>query len=64
MAKTTSEFEFLKKARFWSMVLAGAALFLFKDGYISEALMVFLTTVSGGFTLINTLDRNIDRLNS
>ncbi len=60
----SKEFTFLKKARFWSMVLAGLGIWLFKDGYISEALSQFIVLVAGGFTAINTFDRTVDKLSS
>lgn len=60
--KLSKEFTFLKKARFWSMVLVALSVWLYKDGYISEALSAFLTTLGGGFTVINTFDRTINKL--
>lgn len=58
----SDEFAFLTKARFWSMVIAALAMWLSNDGYISESFAEFLTTVATGFTVINTLDRTVDKI--
>lgn len=58
----SDEFAFLTKARFWSMVIAGLAMWLANDGFISESFSEFLITVATGFTVINTLDRTVDKI--
>lgn len=55
------EFKFLKKARFWSMVLAAVALALHTDGFINDAWFACLGTILGGFTVVQTIDRNVDK---
>lgn len=53
---------FIKSTRFWSYVLIGLSVYLFKDGFISEGLATFISTVAGGFSLTRTIDRTVDTL--
>lgn len=56
------EFEFLKSTRFWAIVIIALAGWLKTDGYITEALSICIQTIAGGFTVIRTIDRGVDKL--
>lgn len=56
------KWQFLTSPRFWSIVLIALAAWLKGDGYITEALAAFITTVAGGYTVIRTVDRFGDKI--
>lgn len=57
-----NDWKFLKKPSFWTMIMAALALWLVTDGYISEGLGLFLTSVGASFTVIDRVDRNVKLL--
>ncbi len=58
MNKSTSNFEFLKSNRFWAMVIGAVSIYLKAKGYIGEAEMTLIATLSAGFLVVRTVDRN------
>lgn len=52
-------FSFLKSTRFWAIVIGAVSLYLSAKGLIGEAEMVLIATITGGFTLVRTVDRNV-----
>ena len=60
----SKEFEFITSSRFWALVLAGLAVWLRADGYVTPAFADFIVTVAGGFIGINSYDRLVKALHS
>lgn len=52
---------FLRAPRFWAIVIAAVALALYQDGIISLAWVTAVTTITGGYTAVRTLDRMSDK---
>ncbi len=53
------KFAFLTSSRFWALVIGALSIYLQAKGYIGEAEMQLIATITAGFTVIKTLDRNI-----
>ncbi len=53
------ELNFLTKLRFWSMVIASLSLYAKTKGWIGDAETVLIASISGGFWITSTVDRNI-----
>lgn len=53
------EFKFLTKLRFWSMVIAAVSLYAKTKGWIGDAETVLVASISAGFWITSTVDRNI-----
>ncbi len=54
-------FLFLKSTRFWAVVIAAVSLYLQQKGYIGDAEMLMIATITAGFTTIRTVDRISDK---
>lgn len=52
---------FLKAPRFWAIVVAAVALALYQDGFISLAWVTAITTITGGYATVRTIDRMSDK---
>ena len=52
---------FLRSPRFYAMALGAIALWLFQDGFISAGLATAIATITAGYTLVRTADRNGDK---
>ena len=53
----TNRFEFLTSNRFWAMLVGAVALYLKSKGYLGDAEMILIATITGGFTIVRTIDR-------
>lgn len=56
-----SKFAFLSSPRFWMLVIGAVALALYQDGYITEAWVTAIGTITAGFIGIRTADRIGDK---
>ena len=56
-----TKFKFLTSPRFWAIVIGAIGLALYQDGIISQAWVTAITTITGGFTIVGTFDRNADK---
>ena len=54
---------FLKSNRFWLLVVGAVALYLQQKGFVGEAELALIVTISGGFISIRTVDRFGEQLN-
>ena len=50
-------FQFLYATRFWTMVIAAVAIYAKSKGWIAEPEMLLIATITGGFTIVRTIDR-------
>jgi len=50
-------FAFLYATRFWALVIGAASIYAQAKGWIGEAEMLLIATVTGGFTIVRTVDR-------
>lgn len=50
-------FSFLYATRFWAMTIAAASYYLQRKGWIGEAEMTLIGTITAGFTIVRTIDR-------
>lgn len=50
-------FPFLKATRFWAMIIAAVSVYLQSKGWIGEAEMLLIASITAGFTLVRTIDR-------
>lgn len=53
------EFKFLTKLRFWSMVITALSIYAQSKGWIGQPEMVLVASITGGFWITGTIDRNI-----
>lgn len=56
-----SRFQFLTSTRFWAIVLTAIAAYCRIKGYIGDAEVTLITTITGGFTIVRTVDRISDK---
>jgi hypothetical protein len=56
--KQQSSFEFLKASRFWAMVIGAVSIYLRAKGFIGEAEMQLIATLTAGFVVVRTVDKN------
>jgi hypothetical protein len=61
MVNDTS-WDFLKSPRFWVMVLGALSIYGQQKGFLGDAEMQFIATLSALFIGIRTLDRTVDKL--
>lgn len=54
-------FDFLNSPRFWAMVIAAVSVYLKTKGWIGEAEMMLIATITSGFTIVRTIDRISDK---
>jgi len=59
-----NQWDFLKAPRFWALVLGSISLALYQDHIISQSIMVAITSITGGFVSIRTIDRFSEKVNS
>ncbi len=52
-----SKFEFLTSSRFWAIVIGALSVYLQAKGYIGQAEMQLIATITAAFTLVRTADR-------
>lgn len=50
-------FSFLYATRFWAMVIAAASIYAQQKGWIGDAEMMLIATITAGFTIVRTADR-------
>ena len=53
----SNNFAFLQSTRFWALILGAVAYYLQSKGFIGEAEMILVATITAGFTTIRTIDR-------
>lgn len=58
------KFGFLYSTRFWAMVVAAVSLYLKTKGIFGDAEMMLIATITGGFTIVKTLDRGTEVLSN
>ncbi len=54
----SNSLDFLYSNRFWALVIGAVSLYLKSKGYLGEAEMNLIATITGGFVLVRTVDRN------
>jgi hypothetical protein len=52
-----SKLDFLSSTRFWAMIIGALSIYLQAKGYIGEAEMQLIATITAGFTIVKTFDR-------
>lgn len=52
------KFAFLTSSRFWAMVIGAVSMYLKAKGIIGEPEMLLIATITGGFIVVKTVDRN------
>lgn len=52
-----SKFEFLTSTRFWSLVIGAVSIYLQTKGFVGEAEMLLIATITSGFIIVKTADR-------
>ena len=50
-------FSFLYATRFWALVIGAASIYAKQRGWIGEPEMILIATITGGFTIVRTVDR-------
>ncbi len=53
----TDKLEFLIAPRFWALVIGALSIYLKAKGYIGEAEMALIATITAGFITVRTIDR-------
>lgn len=48
---------FLKASRFWALMIGAVSIYLKAKGYIGEPEMYLISTITGGFVVVRTVDR-------
>lgn len=61
MSNTNDTWGFTRSPRFYAMAIGAIALWLFQDGYISEGLATAIATITAGYTIVRSNDRNADK---
>lgn len=54
--------EFLSSTRFWALIIGALSVYLKTKGWIGDAEMQLIATVSAGFITIKTVDRSVDNI--
>jgi hypothetical protein len=49
--------QFITSTRFWAMVIGAFSIYLKTKGYIGEAEMLLIATITGGFVVVKTTDK-------
>ncbi len=52
------KFAFLTSSRFWALVIGAVSMYLKAKGFIGEPEMLLIATISSGFIVVKTVDRN------
>lgn len=60
--QTNNTWDFLYATRFWAMILTAVSVYLGAKGIIGAPEMLLITTITAGFTIIRTVDRNVEVL--
>lgn len=55
------KWSFILAPRFWAIVIAAVGLALYQDGIISLAWVTAITTITGGYATVRTIDRISDK---
>ena len=50
-------FAFLQATRFWALVIGAVSIYAQQKRWIGEAEMLLIATITGGFTIVRTVDR-------
>ncbi len=61
MNTTTSKWAFLSSTRFWALIIGAVTVYAQMKGWIGDAEMQLIATVSAGFITIKTVDRIGDK---
>lgn len=54
-----SKWLFVTSTRFWAIVIGAVSIYLQKKGIFGDAEMFLIATITAGFTVVRTIDRNI-----
>lgn len=57
----TDKLAFLKAPRFWALVIGAISVYLKLKGLIGEPEMALIATITGGFVVVGTYDRGVDK---
>lgn len=57
-----NKFAFLHAPRFWALVIGAISIYAKTKGWIGEPEMVLIATITGGFTIIRTVDRGTEKI--
>lgn len=55
------KFAFLFSSRFWALFIGAASIYAQSKGWIGDAEMLFIATMTAGFATIRTIDRMGDK---
>lgn len=61
MNEIKPQWAFLTSTRFWALVLAAVAIYLQQKGILGTEEMQLIASITGGFTIIRTVDRTGDK---
>ncbi len=53
-----TKFDFLTSNRFWALVIGAVSMYLQAKGIIGQPEMVLIATITSGFIVVKTVDRN------
>lgn len=53
----SNTFSFLRATRFWAMAIAAASFYVKSKGWIGEAEMQLIASLTAGFVVVRTIDR-------
>jgi len=62
LAEKAIDWTFLKSTRFYAIVLIAVTGYLEAKGYIGQSEMVMIWTIAGGFGIVKTVDRTVDKV--
>lgn len=54
-----NKLDFLSSTRFWALVLGAVAIYLKQKGIFGDPEMQLIATITAGFTIVKTIDRNM-----
>lgn len=56
------KFKFIYAPRFWALVIGAVSIYAQTKGWIGEAEMTLIATLTGGFITVGTVDRISDKI--
>ncbi len=58
------DFSFIRSTRFWAIVIGALSIYLQSKGFIGDPEMILIATITGGFTVVRTIDRAAEKSGS
>lgn len=58
--ETNDTWAFVYSTRFWAMILTALSVYLGAKGVIGSPEMLLIATITGGFWVTRTIDRNVE----